>query len=145
MSNEKEKKAVYSSASMEAKTLILECVADEKEHERKELIEYVTAHAQKKEAMTSGVLAGAFKMLMASGQLVSYNRGLYQKGTGILEVDFQGKVFLTFEKFTKELDKICTVNMLQASEKDMTFIRKIAEINGVLHEKIEELKGEEIA
>lgn len=123
-----------------AKDVIRGYMKNENEYDRKELVAAIREKADRKEEMTDGVIAGAIKMLTASGELVVVARGRYQKGIAKDSQNMQEKVTALFHKFKSDLDKMCMVNALNLTENDFQFISKINEISNHLEASIRELE-----
>jgi hypothetical protein len=63
-----------------AKDVIRSYMEDKNEYDRKELVAAIKERADRKEEMTDGVIAGAIKMLTASGEIVVVSRGDIKRG-----------------------------------------------------------------
>ena len=64
-----------------AKDVIRGYMENGNEYDRKELVAAIKERADRKEEMTDGVIAGAIKMLTASGEIVVVARGRDRKST----------------------------------------------------------------
>ena len=123
-----------------AKDVIRGYMENGNEYDRKELVAVIKEKADRKEEMTDGVIAGAIKMLTASGEIVVIARGKYKKGTVGKEQNMQERVTLLFRKFKADLDRMCMVNALNLKEEDLQFISKLNEISNNLEASIWELE-----
>lgn len=123
-----------------AKDVIRGYMENGNEYDRKELVAVIKEKADRKEEMTDGVIAGAIKMLTASGEIVVIARGKYKKGTVGKEQNMQERVTLLFRKFKADLDRMCMVNALNLKEEDLQFISKLNEITNNLEASIWELE-----
>ena len=123
-----------------AKEVIRGYMENGKEYDRKELVAAIKETAERKEEMSDGVIAGAIKMLTASGEIVVVARGRYKKGIAGKDQNMQERVMLLFRKFKVDLDKMCMVNALNLKESDLQFIRKLNEISNSLEASIWELE-----
>ena len=97
---------VFSSKTAEAKSLITELMGKKAEVDRKELSEYIREHSS--EEFTDGVIAGAIKIMVASGEIVVVRRGVYQKGIDKLASTRFERIFNMCQRFKTELTKVCT-------------------------------------
>ena len=89
-----------------AKDVIRGYMENGREYDRKELVAEIKEKAERKEEMTDGVIAGAIKMLTASGEMEVVTRGKYKKGIAGKDQNMQERVTALFHKFKTELDKI---------------------------------------
>lgn len=132
-----------------AKDVIRSYMEDKNEYDRKELVAAIKERADRKEEMTDGVIAGAIKMLTASGEIVVVSRGRYKKGLAGKDQNIQERVMALFHRFKSDLDKMCMVNALNLKESDLQFIGKLNEITNNLEASIWELedfgKGKEVS
>lgn len=110
------------------------------EYDRKELVGVIKERAERREEMSDGVIAGAIKMLTASGEIVVVARGRYKKGVAGKDQNMQEMVMALFHKFKADLDKMCMVNALSLKENDLQFISKLNEISNNLEASIWELE-----
>jgi hypothetical protein len=124
--------------SMSAKVseIIRDIISDGKEHERKEIVDRIIKETDEKEKLTSGIIAGAIKVFIERGELLSVRRGVYQADVSTNKTGTKLKVHRLMTKFQRDLEKICTVNVLQLSEEDIEFIKEIQEINSGLKNEI---------
>lgn len=123
-----------------AKDVIRGYMENGNEYDRKELVAAIKEKADRKEEMTDGVIAGAIKMLTASGEIVVIARGRYKKGIAGKDQNMQERVTALFHKFKSDLDKMCMVNALSLKENDLQFISKLNEISDNLEASIWELE-----
>ena len=123
-----------------AKDVIRGYMENGREYDRKELVTEIKEKAERKEEMTDGVIAGAIKMLTASGEMEVVTRGKYKKGIAGKDQNMQERVTALFHKFKTDLDKMCMVNALQLKENDLQFISKLNEISNSLEASIWELE-----
>lgn len=123
-----------------AKDVIRGYMENGSEYDRKELVAAIRERADRKEEMTDGVIAGAIKMLTASGEIVVIARGRYKKGIAGKDQNMQERVTALFHKFKSDLDKMCMVNALNLKENDLQFIGKLNEISNNLEVSLWELE-----
>lgn len=123
-----------------AKEVIKGYMENGDEYDRKELVAAIRERAERKEEMTDGVIAGAIKMLTASGEIMAVAKGRYKKGAAGKDQGMLEKVMLLFHRFKADLDKMCMVNALNLKEEDLQFIRKLNEISNNLEASIWELE-----
>ena len=132
-----------------AKEVIRGYMENGNEYDRKELVAAIKEGAERKEEMTDGVIAGAIKMLTASGEIMVVARGRYKKGVAGKDQNMQERVTALFHRFKADLDKMCMVNALSLKENDLQFISKLNEISNNLEASIWELedfgKGKEVS
>lgn len=126
----------FGSASMEAKKWILECLQDGEVHERREIASYLKEQDKGRGRLRPGVIAGGFKMLLASGEIQTEGRGMYRKGPGRDMGSLRGRVRAVYERFQRELDRACTGNILGTTEEDFRFIQGAKEVNALIEEKL---------
>lgn len=123
----------FNSISEEVKALVNEFMATVTgECDRKAIVKYVREHVSEKDNLTDGVMAGSIKMLTASGELVVVSRGRYKRGARIENLCLKEKVIALFEAFQRDLQKVCTVNLLGVSNEDMEFIQKVSALSNQL-------------
>lgn len=128
----------FSSASEEVKALINEFMASvEGEVERKEIVAYVKSHISD---VSDGVLAGAIKVLTASGELVVVNRAIYKKGTKMESLTLREKVLALFNGFQKDLNKAVTVNVFDLTDTDLNFCKKVNELSNEIESQLWKLE-----
>lgn len=128
----------FSSASEEVKALINEFMASvEGEVERKEIVAYVKSHINE---VSDGVLAGAIKVLTASGELVVVNRAIYKKGTKLESLTLREKVLALFNGFQKDLNKAVTVNVFDLTDTDLNFCKKVNELSNEIESQLWKLE-----
>ncbi len=130
----------YQSLSEEGKEIVRQFIEDGKEYERKELVAVIKEQAERKEEMTTGIIAGVIKMLTASNEIMVVSRGRYRKGVPMNNQTIQDKVMVLFNKFKGDLDKMCMVNALNLKEEDIEFIRRLNEVCNNLEAFIWELE-----
>ena len=87
------------SLSEEAKEVIRGYMESGKEYDRKELVVAIKERAERKGEMSDGVIAGAVKMLSASGEIVVVARGRYKKGIPGKDQNMQERVTALFHRF----------------------------------------------
>ncbi len=90
-----------------AKEVIRGYMENGNEYDRKELVAAIKEGAERKEEMTDGVIAGAIKMLTASGEIMVVARGRYKKGVAGKDQNMQERVTALFHRFKADLDKMC--------------------------------------
>ena len=108
-----------------AKEVIRGYMENGNEYDRKELVAAIKEGAERKEEMTDGVIAGAIKMLTASGEIMVVARGRYKKGVAGKDQNMQERVTALFHRFKADLDKMCMVNALSLKENDLQFINNL--------------------
>lgn len=112
-----EKAMVFKSMTAEVKYLIMEYMSERKDAVgRAELVQYVKGNVGADERLTDGVIAGALKVLLADGELVTVQRGCYQLGDGKAQETGRSssfdRIYAICNKFKSDLDRACTVNLL---------------------------------
>lgn len=132
----KETQMETGSASMEAKRLILESLEDGEVHERREIAAYLKKQDAGRGRLRPGVIAGGFKMLLASAEIQTEGRGMYRKGPGRDMASLRGRVRAAYERFQRELERACTGNILGTTEEDFRFIQSAKEVNALIDEKL---------
>ena len=134
----------FSSKTAEVRAIITEFMAEREEPvERKEIIEYVVGHVT--EEVTDGVIAGAIKMMTASGELYPIQRGRYTRGTGKANATAFEKIYTICRRFDSDLEKGCTFNMLELTEAErqvyMEFSACIMGLRNLVRESMVDLTG----
>lgn len=117
---------VFSSKTAEAKSLITELMGKKAEVDRKELSEYLREHSSKE--FTEGIIAGAIKIMVASGEIMVVRRGVYRKGIDKLTSTRFERIFNVCQRFESELSKVCTFNMMELTDSEREAYPKMAEI-----------------
>lgn len=124
-----EKQMVFSSITAEVRFYIMQYVAqEEREYERKELVDLVYQKMGDNESVTAGVIAGAIKMLVGSGELVVVKRGVFRKGVRRCKSTSFEKIYNVCSRFTMDFEKACTVNMLSLTEEERILYPEIVEV-----------------
>ena len=126
---------VFSSKTAEAKSLITELMGKKAEVDRKELSEYIREHSS--EEFTDGVIAGAIKIMVASGEIVVVRRGVYQKGIDKLALTRFERIFNMCQRFKTELTKVCTFSMMELTDSEKEAYPKMAEIIDGLRKNVD--------
>lgn len=126
---------VFSSKTAEAKSLITELMGKKAEVDRKELSEYIREHSS--EEFTDGVIAGAIKIMVASGEIVVVRRGVYQKGIDKLASTRFERIFNICQRFKTELTKVCTFSMMELTDSEKEAYPKMAEIIDGLRKNVD--------
>ena len=109
----------FNSTTGAVKALVMEFVeASEKAVERKDLVAYINKKMGYNDRLTDGVIAGAIKILINSGELVTVRRGCYEKGTGKTKASAFERIFGICERFGADLDRACTVNIMDLTEQE---------------------------
>ncbi|MBT9792283.1 hypothetical protein GPL02_04910 [Clostridium sp. MCC334] len=126
---------VFSSKTAEAKSLITELMGKKAEVDRKELSEYIREHSS--EEFTDGVIAGAIKIMVASGEIVVVRRGVYQKGIDKLASTRFERIFNMCQRFKTELTKVCTFSMMELTDSEKEAYPKMAEIIDGLRKNVD--------
>ena len=71
----------FRSTTEEVKHLIMMFMGtEEKEVERRVLVKHIKENLKDNPSLTDGVIAGAIKILVNSGELIVVHRGCYKKG-----------------------------------------------------------------
>lgn len=123
-----EKKMVFSSTTAAVRYYIMQYVSqNEREYERRELVDYINQRMADDENVTAGVIAGAVKMLVCSGELLVVKRGVFKKGVKRQNGSTLEKIFSVCQKFTTDFEKACTVNVLMLSEEERLLYPEIVE------------------
>ena len=134
----------FTSRTKEVRAIITEFMAEREEPvERKEIAEYVVEHVT--EEVTDGVIAGAIKMMTASGELYPIQRGRYTRGTGKAKATAFEKIYTICRRFDSDLEKGCTFNMLELTEAErqvyMEFSACIMGLRNLVRESMVDLTG----
>lgn len=123
-----EKQIAFSSKTAEVRFYIMQYVGqEEREYERKELVDYVYKMMGHDESLTAGVVAGAVKMLTCSGELVSVKRGVFKKGMRKQQSTSIERIHSVCARFVGEFEKACTVNVFSLSEEERILYPDIVE------------------
>lgn len=108
----------FNSTTGAVKALVMEFVeASDKPVERKELVAYINEKMGYNDRLTDGVIAGAIKILINNGELVTVRRGCYEKGSGKTKSSAFEKIYGICERFSVDLDRACTVNIMDLTDK----------------------------
>ena len=123
-----EKQMVFSSVTAEVRFYIMQYVVqEEREYERKELVDLVYQKMGDNESVTAGVIAGAIKMLVGSGELVTVKRGVFKKGIKRMKSSALEKIHSTCIRFATEFEKACTINVLSLTEEERALYPEFVE------------------
>lgn len=107
----------FTSRTSEVKALISAFMAEQEAPvERKAIAEYVLEHVETE--VTDGVIAGAIKMMTASGEIYPCQRGLYERGTKKAKANTFERIYNICKRFDAELEKGCTFNMLELTAEE---------------------------
>ena len=119
------KESLFVSRTAEVKSLITEFMEQSDEAvERKDIVNYVQAHVS--EEVTDGVIAGAIKMMTASGEIFPVSRGVYVRGAGKRQTTVFERIYSVCKRFQGDLNRACTVNVLELnSEERYTYLKII--------------------
>lgn len=146
----------FSSRTAEVKALITSFMAEqEKPVERKKIADYVLDHNVAD--VTDGVIAGAIKMMTASGELYPVQRGMYIRGTGKAKSTAYERIYNICKRFDCDLEKGCTFNILELTEAERTvygefsdcalelrnYVRERTEVMAAILEKVRGLEVSE--
>ena len=146
----------FSSRTAEVKALITSFMAEqEKPVERKKIADYVLDHNVAD--VTDGVIAGAIKMMTASGELYPVQRGMYIRGTGKAKSTAYERIYNICKRFDCDLEKGCTFNILELTEAERTvygefsdcalelrnYVRERTEVLAAILEKVRGLEVSE--
>ena len=131
-----------SSVTKMVERLILEKV-DNEPVERKIIVDYI--HGNIDGDVSDGIIAGSFKSLVRRQELEVIGRGLYKKPTANSAYSTFSKVYNLCDKFKADLDKNCTVNLLDMSSTERAICLQYLDIlekgNVFISTYMEELQG----
>lgn len=88
---------------------------EEKEVERRVLVKHIKENLKDNPSLTDGVIAGAIKILVNSGELVVVHRGCYKKGIVKASLSPLEQICQVCIRFKNSLEKACTVNAMELS------------------------------
>lgn len=91
---------------------------EEKEVERRVLVKHIKENLKDNPSLTDGVIAGAIKILVNSGELVVVHRGCYKKGIVKASLSPLEQICQVCIRFKNSLEKACTVNAMELSDKE---------------------------
>lgn len=109
----------FSSTTGAVKHLIMTFMgAEEKEVERRVLVKHIKENLKDNPNLTDGVIAGAIKILVNSGELIVVHRGCYKKGMVKASLSPLEQICQVCIRFKNSLEKACTVNAMELSDKE---------------------------
>lgn len=109
----------FSSTTGAVKHLIMTFMGpEEKEVERRVLVKHIKENLKDNPSLTDGVIAGAIKILVNSGELVVVHRGCYKKGIVKASLSPLEQICQVCIRFKNSLEKACTVNAMELSDKE---------------------------
>ena len=107
---------ISNSKSAYVKAIILGYMQDKERANRRDIVEVIKNSEMGKD-ISDGVIAGGFKMLTLSGDIVPVDRGVYVKGSSLDTSDgaVLARISRLCNKFFADLNKACTYNVLSLS------------------------------
>lgn len=107
---------ISNSKSAYVKAIILGYMQDKERANRRDIVEVIKNSEMGKD-ISDGVIAGGFKMLTLSGDIVPVDRGVYVKGSSLDTSDgaVLARISRLCNKFYADLNKACTYNVLSLS------------------------------
>ena len=107
---------VSNSKSAYVKAIILGYMQDKERANRRDIVEVIKKSEMGKD-ISDGVIAGGFKMLTLSGDIVPVDRGVYVKGSSLDTSDgaVLARISRLCNKFYADLNRACTYNVLSLS------------------------------
>ena len=115
----------FRSTTEEVKHLIMMFMGtEEKEVERRVLVKHIKENLKDNPSLTDGVIAGAIKVLVNSGELIVVHRGCYKKGMIKVPLSPLEQICQVCIRFNHSLEKACTVNAMELSDKEKLIYEK---------------------
>ena len=115
----------FRSTTEEVKHLIMMFMGtEEKEVERRVLVKHIKENLKDNPSLTDGVIAGAIKVLVNSGELIVVHRGCYKKGMVKVPLSPLEQICQVCIRFNNSLEKACTVNAMELSDKEKLIYEK---------------------
>mgnify|MGYP001145069649 FL=1 len=109
----------FRSTTEEVKHLIMMFMGtEEKEVERRVLVKHIKENLKDNPSLTDGVIAGAIKILVNSGELIVVHRGCYKKGMIKVPLSPLEQICQVCIRFNHSLEKACTINAMELSDKE---------------------------
>ena len=109
----------FRSTTEEVKHLIMMFMGtEEKEVERRVLVKHIKENLKDNPSLTDGVIAGAIKVLVNSGELIVVHRGCYKKGMVKVPLSPLEQICQVCIRFNNSLEKACTINAMELSDKE---------------------------
>ena len=109
----------FRSTTEEVKHLIMMFMGtEEKEVERRVLVKHIKENLKDNPSLTDGVIAGAIKVLVNSGELIVVHRGCYKKGMVTVALSPLEQICQVCIRFNHSLEKACTINAMELSDKE---------------------------
>ena len=107
---------ISNSKSAYVKAIILGYMQDKERANRRDIVEVIKKSEMGKD-ISDGVIAGGFKMLTLSGDIVPVDRGVYVKGSSLDTSDgaVLARISRLCNKFYADLNRACTYNVLSLS------------------------------
>lgn len=115
----------FRSTTEEVKHLIMMFMGtEEKEVERRVLVKHIKENLKDNPSLTDGVIAGAIKILVNSGELIVVHRGCYKKGMIKVPLSPLEQICQVCIRFNHSLEKACTINAMELSDKEKLIYEK---------------------
>ena len=115
----------FRSTTEEVKHLIMMFMGtEEKEVERRVLVKHIKENLKDNPSLTDGVIAGAIKILVNSGELIVVHRGCYKKGMIKVPLSPLEQICQVCIRFNNSLEKACTINAMELSDKEKLIYEK---------------------
>ena len=115
----------FRSTTEEVKHLIMMFMGtEEKEVERRVLVKHIKENLKDNPSLTDGVIAGAIKILVNSGELIVVHRGCYKKGMVKVPLSPLEQICQVCIRFNHSLEKACTINAMELSDKEKLIYEK---------------------
>lgn len=118
---------------------------EEKEVERRVLVKHIKENLNDSPRLTDGVIAGAIKILVNSGELIVVHRGCYKKGIVKAPLSPLEQICQVCIQFNHSLEKACTINAMELSDKEKRihekFIGYLMDGHEHVHLMLEGLQG----
>lgn len=129
------------SVSDGVRKVIMEFMADGKEHNRVDIVKYLKENVDNAEAVTDGIITGTLKALCNSETLEVVSRGIYKlRATNNNNCSLAEKVLYIVNRTKEDLKKTLTINLLEVSEEEMALSKKVASLIKLLDSEVENLK-----
>lgn len=126
------------SVSDGVRKVIMEFMADGKEHSRIDIVKYLKENVDNAEAVTDGIITGTLKALCNSETLEVVSRGIYKlRATNNTNCSLSEKVLYIVNRTKEDLKKTLTINLLDVSENEMALSKKAASLIKMLDTEIE--------
>lgn len=126
----------------EIKNIIKECL-DENTCSRKEIINTVNQKLHDGEGVTSSRVTGIISTMKENGEIEVVCKGIYRKGSSDNNIKIRNRLKSIMSKYKCDLNKACTVNLLQLDEFDKSLFVKIQAITNEFEININSAFSEE--